>query len=211
VTSIIHDYDAIRPGRPEAEPVLTALAALIAEERRAWDAYEEADEKAERLGHAWRRKESPDDKRPIGERVEEHLAWIAAGCPGAPAPIAALYAEAETLKVAANDPSERVESWVPDNLGDAIRLLGLYRNCRRSAPARRRAPRPRRRCSDHARRDDGRLFPRPGARHLGPAASEGAAPRRISLRGPAAPPAPRPAPAGLFLRPGRAGLGVIPV
>jgi hypothetical protein len=127
MTSIVNDFDAIRSRMPSAElsgeTYPSALAALIAEERRAWDTYEAADEKAEGLGLAWRRKEDPNDERTIEERTEEHIEWIGNGCPGAPAPIAALYAEAKALEAAAHDLTERIINWVPDSIDDAIRWL----------------------------------------------------------------------------------------
>jgi hypothetical protein len=118
MTSIINDFDAIRAGMPSTETQPTTLAALITEERRAWQAYLAADAKADELFFAWRR------MNPDAVRDPEDLAdWVAGGCRGAPAQIWALYAAAEELRPAADALTDRVLVWVPDNLADVIRLL----------------------------------------------------------------------------------------
>jgi hypothetical protein len=114
---IVYDFDAIRPCMPSAEPAEetphpTALAALIAEERRAWDAHLPVSNKADAAFFAWR-KANPD--------LDEQKAL--------PDEIAALYAQAEELEEAANALYERIVAWVPDSLADLIRLLAYADKC----------------------------------------------------------------------------------
>jgi hypothetical protein len=57
MTSIVDDFAAIRARRPSAEPSdepEPSLAALIAEERRAWHAISPVDSEMMRLRNAWR-------------------------------------------------------------------------------------------------------------------------------------------------------------
>jgi hypothetical protein len=112
MTSIIHDFDAIRARQPSAAlteetPHLTAPAALIAEMEAAFDRACPALAEAEKRERGWRA-ENPDAPR---------------GRDALPAAIARARDEAEELEAAAVALTDRVLRWVPDNLADAIYLL----------------------------------------------------------------------------------------
>src|SRR5262245_18098579 len=93
-------------------PAPTALAALIAEERRAWHAHRPVHGRADALCFAWR-KANPD----LDE--EKDL----------PNEIAELYGQAEELGEAAAALYGRIVAWVPDSVADAIRLLEYADKC----------------------------------------------------------------------------------
>jgi hypothetical protein len=111
---IIFDFDAIgqRISAADDQPssLTTTLVDLIAEEKRAWDAHTPVCREADLHYFAWRAANPALDKEIEDEK-------------DLPAPMGELYRQAEALRAAASDLTDRICAWIPATLSEAVTLL----------------------------------------------------------------------------------------
>jgi hypothetical protein len=111
-TPAVFDFDAIRSSIGERDAVVVettpSLAALIAEEKAAWKAYDLAHERYEDVFSPWHLA-NPELEPPDHSNLPE--------------PMGALYRQAEEVAAVAKSFTDRICAWIPDTATEAAALL----------------------------------------------------------------------------------------